>query len=155
MKALQFANVLREKQIAEIIGRAYAHQPLDILRAPGDVALNLPDRALQSVHIFVESLAGFGQAIAVGPTFEELAVECAFEAGDAAPDSRVILAEAPCGRRQFPRAGDREEVSKVVPIELFAGHPLTSPWVAVNGETKKRLPWVVSTQPPTAIQAHA
>jgi hypothetical protein len=140
MKALQFAKVLREKQITEIIGRAYAHQPLDMLRAPGDVALNLPDRALQSVHIFVESLAGFGQAIAVGPTFEELAVECAFEAGDAAPDSRVILAEAPCGRRQFPRAGDREEVSKVVPIEVFAGHPLTSPWVAVNGETKKRLP---------------
>jgi hypothetical protein len=38
---------------------------------------------------------------------------------------------------------------------VFAGHPLTSPWVAVNGETKKRLPWVVSTQPLTAIQAHA
>ena len=56
------------------------------------------------------------------------------------PDSRVILAEAPVRpRRQFPRAGDREEVSKVVPIEVFAGHPLTSPWVAVNGETKEAI----------------
>src|ERR1700751_4151635 len=104
-----------------------------MLGAPRDVALNLPNGTLQSVHIFVESLAGLGQAIAFGPTFEELAMESAFEAGDAPPDSRVILAEAPCGRRQFSCAGDREEIAQVVPIEVFAGHLLTSPWIAWIG----------------------
>ena len=61
----------------------------------------------------------------------QLAPESAFKAGDTAPNSRMILAEAPCGRRQFSGAGDREEVAQVVPIEVFAGHLLASPWIAV------------------------
>src|SRR5580692_300027 len=100
MKALQFANTLCQEHIAEIIGRSYAHQPFDMLRAPGDVALNLPNGALQRVHIFVEPLAYLGQAVAVGPAFEQPALESAFEARNTPPDSRVILAEAPCSRRQ-------------------------------------------------------
>ena len=43
MKALQFANVLRQEQIAEIIGRSYAYQAFDTLRASSEIALDPPN----------------------------------------------------------------------------------------------------------------
>jgi hypothetical protein len=128
MKALQFADVLRQEQVAEIIGRSYTHHAFDLLRLSGKIALDLTDRTLQRFDIFVQSLTCLGQTVARRSALKKPAPESAFQARDPAPNSCVILAEAPCGCRQFSRASDREEISQVVPIEVFAGHLLASPW---------------------------
>ena len=39
MKALQFTDMLRQEQVAEIIGRPNAHNAFDMLRLSGQIAL--------------------------------------------------------------------------------------------------------------------
>ena len=56
MKGLRFTDVLRQEQVAEIIGRSYAHHAFDLLRLSGKIALDLPDGTLQRFDIFVQSL---------------------------------------------------------------------------------------------------
>src|ERR1700722_4417615 len=136
MKAQQFANALRQEQIAKIIGRPYAHHAFDMLRLSGEIALESANGTLYRFDVFVQPLTGLCQTIAFGSPLEKPATESAFQTGDTAPDGRMILAEAPCGRRQFSRAGDREEIAQVVPIKVFAGHLLASPWIAVTARLR-------------------
>jgi hypothetical protein len=99
MKPLQFADVLCQKQVAEIIGRSNAHHAFDMLHLPGKIALDFTYRAFHRLYIFVQSLTALGQTIAIGAPLEKLAPESAFQTCDTPPNSCVILSETPCGGR--------------------------------------------------------
>ena len=53
MKAQQFANALRQEQIAKIIGRPYAHHAFDMLRLSGEIALEFTNGTLDRFDILV------------------------------------------------------------------------------------------------------
>src|SRR5271163_2196528 len=128
--------MLHQEQVAEIIGGPYAHHAFDMLRLSGEIALECTNGTLHRFDILIQPLTGLRQTITFGSPLKKLATESAFQTGDAPPDSRMILAETPRGRRQFSRASDREEIAQVVPIEVFAGHLLASPWIAVTARLR-------------------
>src|SRR5277367_5644504 len=66
MKALQFADMLRQEQVAEIIGRSYAHHAFDLLRLSGKIALDFPNGTLQRLDILVQSLTRLSETITFG-----------------------------------------------------------------------------------------
>ncbi|MCZ7659148.1 MAG: hypothetical protein M5U07_15450 [Xanthobacteraceae bacterium] len=89
----------------------------DGLGACAQVPLQRCDALLDALGMRQKRLAGFGQAIAGGPTLDQASADLPFEGCQAALHRGLAGAEQLRRRERAAGACDGEEVAKIVPIE--------------------------------------